>query len=710
MRQIWVGCILLSTAVSSLAVTLGRHSGAAIIGRPLDVRVQVLLAPGEDIGTLCIGSDVFYGDSQVPGSQVRSTPQKGTQDADGFVRIQSFQAINEPIVTVYVRAGCSTPFTRRFVLLADPLTEPSVQPAPVPATEGRLSPGASAAPSRLPSVDGFSSDGSATAAGGSNGVSAGAVAPQAVRPLVSRPLGEARPTPPAVKPPRPRPPSVVRRPVVPRADPTPRLQLEAVDLSLAMERDPVLKMSISLLSEPTTSDETRAAAALLWKTINASPEDVLRDAQKLAMLEAESKGLRDAEAQNRATVAQLNSSLEAAKAQRYMNWLVYLLGGALLLALLALTTLWRRRDQASGADAVKAWWASEGAGKSSKQALKAEPQELDIDVGLDLDLGRESTFGSIKEGVGRTKGSRKVQDSLSPLDDNISLPPVEAKDRRDQNAGGHGASRSVATEELFDVQQQADFFVSLGEDDQAIQILRSHLTESHEPSALAYLDLLKIYHRLGRRADYERSREEFNHVFNAGAPPFDQYTDESLGLEAYETAFGRIQALWPQPKVLDVIEQSIFRDPNDPDSEVFDLEAYRELLLLHAMAKEMIKREVAAATAPSDFQHTAVQPLKAAGKVIPAADAAGGRDTEPFDTAPPASPRLGLDVDLNDLSEFSAFEASLPEVPMLVEPTAQPDPPPKSAARGPQDNLIDFELLDFMAEDEKPPQKPADKT
>jgi hypothetical protein len=53
-------------------------------------------------------------------------------------------------------------------------------------------------------------------------------------------------------------------------------------------------MSISLLSEPTTSDETRAAAALLWKAINASPEDVLSDAQKLSVLETESKGLRDA--------------------------------------------------------------------------------------------------------------------------------------------------------------------------------------------------------------------------------------------------------------------------------------------------------------------------------------------------------------------------------------------------------------------------------
>lgn len=88
----------------------------------------------------------------------------------------------------------------------------------------------------------------------------------------------------------------------------------------------------------------------------------------------------------------------------------------------------------------------------------------------------------------------------------------------------------------------------------------AHLDESHEPSPLAYLDLLKIYHELGRVQDYEALRADFNMVFNAGAPPFDEFAQRSRGLESYETAFSRIQALWPEPRVLDVIERSIFRD------------------------------------------------------------------------------------------------------------------------------------------------------
>ena len=125
MRQTWTGCILLLTALSSSAATLGRHSGAAVIGQPLDVRVQVLLGPGEDLSNQCINADVFYGDAQLSPGLVRSTTQRSAPDVEASVRIQAALPINEPIVTVYVRAGCDTAFTRRFVLLADPINEPA---------------------------------------------------------------------------------------------------------------------------------------------------------------------------------------------------------------------------------------------------------------------------------------------------------------------------------------------------------------------------------------------------------------------------------------------------------------------------------------------------------------------------------------------------------------------------------------------------------
>lgn len=692
MRHIWVGCILLSTAIGGQAASLGRHSGAAVIGRPLDVRVQALLAPGEDLASLCAQSEVFYGDTQVSSSAVRVVPQKAAPDAEASLRVQSSVPVDEPVVTLYVRLGCSAPFSRRYVLLADPVTEPlaaaqtraptqfavssPVAPLSLPAAEAIAS-----APAAQPGA-GASADQPLSAGAGVRAVppSAGGAAtpPARVTPRAPAPRSAARASEPA---------SVVRRDARPA---TPRLELDPVDLSLSFDRDPVLKLSLSMLSEPAASDEERAAAARLWQAINASPEDILRDNQKLMVLESEAKGLRDQELRNQAAIERLESELEQS---RHLRWLIYALGAALLLTLLTLFYFWRQRRVAEPSDAAeRAWWAAANAEKEMAAGTavptgQGGARALDLDLDLDLGMGKPSAM-----------------DSMRPLDgrdlEADSTPGLLAADKREFAASQIGVSRSVATEELFDVQQQADFFMSLGEYQQAVEVLRSHLAESQEPSPLAYLDLLKIYHKLGRRDDYQRLREDFNRLFNAGAPSFEHYSDEGRGLEHYGMALSRIQALWPEPRVLDVIESSIFREESDPEAEVFDLEAYRELLLLHAIAKDVITRANAKRNSGTDFEHTAIKPLKAAGSAALAAAVAeramAGRETQPLDEIPLPSPRLGLDVDLDELSEISAFEASLPEVSVPVEPSAKPLTPPGRAADEDLGNLIDFEVLDFV--------------
>lgn len=631
----------------------------------------------EDLSAQCIRAEVTFGDNLLGAGSVRTTVQRSAPDAEASVRVQTTLPVNEPVVAVVVKTGCTSPFSRRYMLLADPGSEPLVASGAEAAAPGRTEAGRplpnlpveAAAPRRAPA---------ATASGG---VAATPRAPASrTDTALAAPDGRSRPA------------SVVRKPEAPKAA-TPRLMLEPVDVNLAIERDPVLRLSLSLLSEPSTNEQERAAAAQLWKSLNATPEEILRDAQKLSVLEAEAKGLREQEARNRQSLELMQAELETS---RYMTWAAYALGLLLLLALLALAWLWRRRESESRAPAAgKDWWSSAAAG--AKAASVVRPQ------------GTERTMSGTKSGGGLDL-DLDIDSDLDELHGDAQTPPMAAADKRDFRASQMSVSRSVATEELFDVQQQSDFFVSLGEFDQAIGVLKAHLHESQEPSALAYLDLFKLYHRLDRRDEYEKLRQEFNQLFNAGAPPFDQYSDDSQGLEAYETAFGRIQALWPEPKVLDVIEKSIFRDPADTDTEVFDLEAYRELLLLHAIAKDMIKRDADELPSVPDFQRTAIRPLKAAASSATAGTAvtvmtAGvtERVTQPMDEIPLASPRLGLDVDLDALAEASAFEASLPEVEVPVEPTAKPAPPPGAAAtpEEPVGNLIDFEVLDFM-----PPEEP----
>lgn len=671
-RQIWTACILLSTAVGSSAATLGRHSGAALIGQPLDVRLQVMLAPGEDIATQCIAADVSYGDVPVAASFVTVLTSAQPGDTMGTARIISSLPVNEPIVTLSVRAGCGLPFTRRYVLLADLVSEPAVaSPQPVAPPQ----PLVIAPPAPAP-------------------------APQAVAPAPAPAPQAAAPAPaPVVRPPRPpappRPPKVA---VAPRTQPAaapkaaaaapapagatggagaaasagaPRLRLDPPDLGPGTSPNALSDAAPAQPAEPNPLEAALAAANL----------EVQRNGERLAALEAEMARFREAQQRDQARIAELSAQLALAENQRYTNWVVFLLAGLLLLALAALALLVRRqrRDAVIASDASRAWWADQQpdepeAPRPSRRAPLEPSAPVPLEAAeVDFDIDEDSSPAPLS----RPPGGRRTD-----------MP--SAADRREFLPSAMGVSRSVAMEELFDVQQQADFFVSLGEDDQAIAVLRNHLVESHDPSPLAYLDLFRLYHRLGRRADYDALRDEFNRVFNAGAPPFDRYSDQGRGLEAYETAFGRIQALWPQPRVLDLIERSIFRDAEEGETEVFDLEAYRELLMLHSIAKELVERE-SATQPPIDFQNTNMQPLKAAGKVAPVVNEDAMRRTVPMDlhVIPPSSAHVPLDVNIEEMEAESQFEASLPEVDVPVEPTAG-----RTQAFREGESLIDFEIVD----------------
>ena len=118
--------------------------------------------------------------------------------------------------------------------------------------------------------------------------------------------------------------------------------------------------------------------------------------------------------------------------------------------------------------------------------------------------------------------------------------------------------------------------------------------------------------------------------------------------------------------MLEIIEESLFRQ-SDTKVEAFNLEAYRELLLLYSVAKEIIGLElVEDAPAltfelpdvdadirhphPIRFMSTSIQPLSASVKVSQPVDQ--DLKTAPFITSviPCVSKRLGLDIDLESLS------------------------------------------------------------
>ncbi|HEX7637371.1 MAG TPA: hypothetical protein VF457_03165, partial [Burkholderiaceae bacterium] len=171
----------------------------------------------------------------------------------------------------------------------------------------------------------------------------------------------------------------------------------------------------------------------------------------------------------------------------------------------------------------------------------------------------------------------------------------EATQPLDRNAlagmmAAEAAPRELSVEELLDLEQQADFFIALGQEDAAVDLLMAHLRSAGGQSPLPYTKLLEIYKRQGDRSAYERTRARFNRRFNAYAPDWDKGPGAGRTLEDYPDTVARLQAAWHQPiDAMAILEALLFK--RDETSELFELPAYRDILLLYSLARDLWTHE-----------------------------------------------------------------------------------------------------------------------
>lgn len=157
------------------------------------------------------------------------------------------------------------------------------------------------------------------------------------------------------------------------------------------------------------------------------------------------------------------------------------------------------------------------------------------------------------------------------------------------------APREVSVEELIDLEQQAEFFVALEQDDAAIDLLVGHIRSTGGSSPLPYLKLLEIYRRLGDIDNYERTRARFNQRFNAYAPDWSADLQHGRLLDDYPEVMSRLQGAWPDPlDAMAELEALLFRKA---DGQMFELPAYRDVLLLYSLARDLLQRRASPAVA-----------------------------------------------------------------------------------------------------------------
>ncbi len=604
-----LGVALSSMAWSASALSLGSPRGGVVLGAPFDVVVGVQPDAGSDLASSCISAQLHAGDRAIESSRVRVT----LLPAGNAVRVQSAYMVDEPVVTLKLLAGCQGAISRSYTLL--PQLPESAQAATAtgavnqPINVAQLSPGA--AP-QAPAQGGPA----AALAGGA--AAASAPAATAGRAAAQRtPAGESRPAAAAA-----RKPQAAARPA------RPNKARDAAMASVSLQGLPQLRMGPQLRMEPLEDWLGEQAKAPGAAVPDASAEQLAQASQRVQALEAEVDALKKRGGADSGQIAQLRSELEALRqASGNASWLF----NALLLALIAAVAViawlaWRLRsgEQALFSRGQQAW-------RDSVERSSARPQDPARPVpgaqeDIDTVISPAGTHSGEAQPQARVDGRRGPDTLASPyLQRGIQMQPgVSYELREDMDPGDLGpatipvglqaahpevrapgagaavpaageqradvdkARRMVQPEQLFDVQQQAEFFISVGEHQQAIALLRSHIDTHEDSSPWAYLELLHLYYTLSRRDDYEQLRERFTQHFNGRVPSMAGFTDKGRDLlQGYAEELARIEALWPGEEVQACLAHYLFKEGGVAAQDAppaFDLAAFEDLLLLFGVA------------------------------------------------------------------------------------------------------------------------------
>jgi len=556
--------IFAATALASgqaWALGFGRSVSDAVLGQPLTFTVPVHVEAGEQIASECLAAKVRYGETLLPPNTVHADVLPGGSDDLLRVRVTTSEPVSEPLIEVSLDVGCDRRFSRVFSVFADPPTlaatpaqvtampQAAAGQAPLaasPESTGAMAPGAVHAARR---------SGSAAAAGRPH-VAHKAATTAAARERGAAPAGHPQAT-----------------------DNGGAGRSGAHAPSAAAASQPV-ESGVSRLKlemeEPAVVPPVGASAAAA--AASAAEDDAERQLKALQQgLEA---ARRDIQAQREQTAA-LQAQLAQARARAdspsaWTPWLVAML--AIAAAAIA-ALVWKLRQQTRIARSD--WFNQSALGPATAVPPASE-----------LSFAGE-----------RAADLRKAPATSVPAEDPLpELPRVDARgtlatpaadlsattrpfDRPPLAAAPIGGPRELSVEELLDLEQQADFFIALGQEDAAVDLLMSHLRSAGGQSPLPYTKLLEIYRRQGDRSAYERIRARFNRRFNAYAPDWEKGPAAGRSLEDYPDTVAQLERVWPTPiDAMAMLESLLFKRD---DSELFDLPAYRDVLVLYSLARDL---------------------------------------------------------------------------------------------------------------------------
>lgn len=625
--------VLTGAASTGHAFTLGDLRGSAVIGRSLDVSVPVLPGAGEEVLATCLSAEVLFAESPQLNPSVTVSQSSAGPVAAAMVRIRSAAAVSEPVVTVVLRSICGSPISRQYVLLSDfPTPDLPRAQAPLPVESVPLV-------SSEPSTPQPSAAGTAAALTQANAAATPAPTRVQADAVPARPVAP-KPAAPVKKRPKP-----AAAPAKPRPAPVP--------VPEPVQAKPVLKLDQSLVLP--VQGEAPPLAASASAAASAPSDEAVQQALRMEALQNDIKVLKDLALKNEASLAEFQAKLRQAEAERVPLTWFYLLSALLAVCLATLAWVLRKQQTAKKDDA---WW-QQGKDDTPETVVNGPPSVVLPPAATVLPAVAAAEVVMSREATAESDVDLDIDlASLPPADapSSVALPPAD----------GFAMTRNINGESVSDIRQQAEFFVSLGQTDRALNVLRKQIMESQDPNPLVYLDLLTLYHAQGLKSDFRELRAAFNRFFNGVVPDFPAFNLEGRDLLSYPEPLAVLARFWPNIEAIAFLEACIFRNDAAPMQMSFDLPAFRDLLMLHAVAEKVTSDSPWKMTNYSGLGGPNTGPAELAGlaMVMDMRVKAAEDDAQPPSVASPLS--QGLDLDLafpsaQDSSSAPKQKASPPD-------------------------------------------------
>lgn len=569
----WIG--------TAQAVGLGSARVQSALGQPLQVVIPLIGTVGPDLTSACIKARLESSDGAFMSSPNVALRRAG---AGSVILLSTRATVNEPALTISVDLACGAVVHREFQVLLDPVGNlptladaadlPLLDTAPV-ATSSRTE--------NIPSTVGRARNLNPRAR--TNSAIAGTAnsnAPAKLTPAATlAPIG------------------------------APRSVLKLSSDSLSNEDLAALghlKLSGALVDAVSSSDEVQ--------------RQEIRDAQRrFAMIlrgEDPQRVAEQARAAEQSRNLQLTQQVAASAKQRDADrvalddlrqrtlpfgWMVGL--AALLLASLGAVGWLSWRLSALRRQAVNEPWDRTAAFTEPEPEFIHDEPEADVfspnesqgvagarlfadSAKAPADLGSVPEFLRTSVSPAPTTGTMEYTPSPLLLSEMVeSSSGAAAAAQVDALQFYPGKVEHLKVEEISDVMQEAEFWMSLNDPQRAIEILEPYGDVERPESPMPWLFLLDLYRSNHEQAKYEALRERAGTVFNARIPPWSDEGSEIVdgrSVEDFPHMIEQICALWETDQIVPYLESLVF-DNREGIRTGFDLSVYQDIMMLMAIAR-----------------------------------------------------------------------------------------------------------------------------